>query len=201
MGVGLGDEYLHLLYQEYRNDVSGIERVGLMYTHGPHTVPSWSFQYSVGDDASSPVLDVMVEKGEDRLVGAWIEGQGKVSNVVVSNTNAVWSGETQRSLAPGATDVALAQRDEGLYLYHDEINLNGPVYRLGMVTDENGEAILLRLRDPPGVMEQTMVSSSMTPLPNRKPWSSMLEMPLIASPLSSVTKPSRYTGPLRLISS
>ncbi|GIR75962.1 MAG: hypothetical protein CM15mP78_06610 [Candidatus Poseidoniales archaeon] len=138
LGVGLGDEYLHLLYQEYRDDVSGIERVGLMYTHGPHTVPSWSFQYSVGDDASSPVLDVMVEKGEDRLVGAWIEGQGKVSNVVVSNTNAVWSGETQRSLAPGATEVALAQRDEGLYLYHDEINLNGPVYRLGLVSTKTG---------------------------------------------------------------
>ena len=96
LGVGLGDEYLHLLYQEYRDDVSGIERVGLMYTHGPHTVPSWSFQYSVGDDASSPVLDVMVEKGEDRLVGAWIEGQGKVSNVVVSNTCLLYTSPSPR---------------------------------------------------------------------------------------------------------
>ena len=170
LGVGLGDEYLHLLYQEYRDDVSGIERVGLMYTHGPHTVPSWSFQYSVGDDASSPVLDVMVEKGEDRLVGAWIEGQGKVSNVVVSNTNAVWSGETQRSLAPGATEVALTQRDEGLFLYHDEINLNGPVYRLGLVTDENGEAIngLSNMLDQGflfgiGVMEDDTIVCSITP--------------------------------------
>ncbi|MGB0313692.1 MAG: hypothetical protein ACPGDD_07375, partial [Poseidonia sp.] len=89
LGVGLGDEYLHLLYQEYRDDVTGIERVGLMYTHGSHTVPSWSFQYSVGDEASSPVLEVMADDGEDRVMGAWIEGQGKVSNVVVSNTNSV----------------------------------------------------------------------------------------------------------------
>jgi hypothetical protein len=34
LGVGLGEEYLHLLYQEYREDVSGVKRVGLMYTHG-----------------------------------------------------------------------------------------------------------------------------------------------------------------------
>ena len=170
LGVGLGDEYLHLLYQEYRDDVSGIERVGLMYTHGPHTVPSWSFQYSVGDEASSPVLEVMVENEEDRVIGAWIEGQGKVSNVVVSNTNSVWSGNTQRSLAPGVTDVALAQRSEGLYLYHDEINLNGPVHRLGLITNAEGEPIsgLSNMIDQGflfgiGVMEDDTILCSITP--------------------------------------
>ena len=170
LGVGLGDEYLHLLYQEYRDDVSGIERVGLMYTHGPHTVPSWSFQYSVGDEASTPVLEVMVEDEEDRVIGAWIEGQGKVSNVVVSNTNSVWSGNQQRSLAPGATDVALAQRSEGLYLYHDEINLNGPVYRLGLITNADGEPIngLSNMLDQGflfgiGVMEDDTIICSITP--------------------------------------
>ena len=170
LGVGLGDEYLHLLYQEYRDDVSGIERVGLMYTHGPHTVPSWSFQYSVGDEASSPVLEVMVENEEDRVIGAWIEGQGKVSNVVVSNTNSVWSGNQQRSLAPGVTDVALAQRSEGLYLYHDEINLNGPVHRLGLITNAEGEPIngLSNMIDQGflfgiGVMEDDTILCSITP--------------------------------------
>ena len=170
LGVGLGDEYLHLLYQEYRDDVSGIERVGLMYTHGPHTVPSWSFQYSVGDEASSPVLEVMVENGEDRVIGAWIEGQGKVSNVVVSNTNSVWSGNQQQSLAPGATHVSLAQRSEGLYLYHDEINLNGPVHRLGLITNAEGEPIngLSNMIDQGflfgiGVMEDDTILCSITP--------------------------------------
>ena len=139
LGVGLGDEYLHLLYQEYRNDVSGIERVGLMYTHGAHTVPSWSFQYSVGDDARAPHLEVLVADGEDRLLGTWIEGQGKVSNIVVSNTNAVWSGlENQRVLAPGATEIALLLHSDGMYLYHDEINVNGPVHRMGLVADSTG---------------------------------------------------------------
>ena len=170
LGVGLGDEYLHLLYQEYRDDVSGVERVGLMYTHGSHTVPSWSFQYSIGDEASSPVVEVMVEDGEDRVIGAWIEGQGKVSNVVVSNTNSVWSGDQQQTLAPGVTKVALAQRSEGLYLYHDEINLNGPVYRLGLITNEDGEPIngLSNMLDQGflfgiGIMEDDTIVCSITP--------------------------------------
>ena len=139
LGVGLGEEYLHVLYQEYRDDVSGIERVGLMYTHGAYTVPSWSFQYSVGDDARAPHLEVLVADGEDRLLGTWIEGQGKVSNIVVSNTNAVWSGsENQRVLAPGATEVALLLHNDGMYLFHDEINVNGPVHRMGLVADSTG---------------------------------------------------------------
>ena len=170
LGVGLGDEYLHLLYQEYRDDVSGLERVGLMYTHGAHTVPSWSFQYSVGDEASMPVLDVLVENGEDRVIGAWVEGQGKVSNVVVSNTNSVWSGDEQRTLAPGATEVVLASRSEGIYLYHDEINLNGPVYRMGLIADEDGVSIdgLSNMLDQGflfgiGVMEDDTIVCSITP--------------------------------------
>ena len=170
LGVGLGDEYLHLLYQEYRDDVSGLERVGLMYTHGAHTVPSWSFQYSVGDEASMPVLDVLVENGEDRVIGAWVEGQGKVSNVVVSNTNSVWSGDEQRTLAPGATEVVLASRSEGIYLYHDEINLNGPVYRMGLIADEDGMSIdgLSNMLDQGflfgiGVMEDDTIVCSITP--------------------------------------
>ena len=170
LGVGLGDEYLHLLYQEYRDDVTGIERVGLMYTHGSHTVPSWSFQYSVGDEASSPVLEVMADDGEDRVMGAWIEGQGKVSNVVVSNTNSVWSGNQQRSLAPGATHVDLAKRNEGIYLYHDEINLNGPVHRVGLITNAEGEPIngLSNMLDQGflfgiGLMEDDTILCSITP--------------------------------------
>ena len=110
-----------------------------MYTHGSYTSSSWSFQYSVGDDASHPVMEVLVDDGEDRLISSWIEGQGKTSNVVVANTNALWSGsEPQRLLAPGATGIHFDLRKEGVYLFHDEINLNGPVHRLGLVADDEG---------------------------------------------------------------
>ena len=171
LAVGLGEEYLHLLYQEYRDDVSGVERVGLMYTHGSYTTPSWSFQYSVGDDAKHPTMEVLVEDKEDRIVAAWVEGQGKVSNVVLANTNSLWAGdETQRILAPGASTLGLAIRDEGIYLYHDEINIYGPVHRMGLVTDENGAPLqgMSNMLDDGylfgiGVMEDDTIICSITP--------------------------------------
>ena len=171
LGVGLGEEYLHLVYQEYRDDVSGIERVGLMYTHGAYTIPSWSFQYSVGDDAKHPTMEVLVEDGEDRLIAAWVEGQGKVSNVVVANTNSLWSGDNvQRVLAPGVSTLGIAQRDEGVYLYHDEINIYGPVHRMGLVADQSGEARpgMSNMLDDGylfgiGVMEDDTIVCSITP--------------------------------------
>ena len=171
LAVGLGEEYLHILYQEYRDDVSGIERVGLMYTHGSYTTSSWSFQYSVGDNAKHPTMDVLVEDDEDRIIAAWVEGQGKVANVVLANTNALWAGENiQRVLAPGVSTLGFALRDEGVYLYHDEINIYGPVHRMGLVTDADGEAIkgMSNMLDDGflfgiGVMEDDTIVCSITP--------------------------------------
>tara|TARA_B100000683_G_scaffold267038_1_gene300154 strand:+ start:354 stop:5243 length:4890 start_codon:yes stop_codon:yes gene_type:complete len=171
LAVGLGEEYLHILYQEYRDDVSGIERVGLMYTHGSYTTSSWSFQYSVGDNAKHPTMDVLVEDDEDRIIAAWVEGQGKVSNIVVSNTNALWAGENiQRVLAPGVSTLGFAIRNEGVYLYHDEINIYGPVHRMGLVTDADGVAIkgMSNMLDEGylfgiGVMEDDTIVCSITP--------------------------------------
>ncbi|MDP6199406.1 MAG: hypothetical protein QF531_01425, partial [Candidatus Poseidonia sp.] len=41
----------------------------------------------------------------------------------------------------GVSNLAFAQRDEGFYLFHDEINIYGPVSRMGFVTDQNGQAL------------------------------------------------------------
>ena len=142
VAVGLGDEYLHVMYQEYRDDVTGIERVGLMYTHGPLAIPSWDFQYSIGDDATHPHIEVIVNDNEDRLVMAWIEGQGKVADIVTATSNAVWSDETvQRANAPGVSHLSFVTRDEGIFLYHDEINVYGPVSRMGLVASADGEPV------------------------------------------------------------
>ncbi|RJU92043.1 MAG: hypothetical protein DWC03_07500 [Candidatus Poseidoniales archaeon] len=171
LGVGLGEEYLHLLYQEYRDDVSGVERVGLMYTHGSYTTPSWSFQYSVGDNAKHPAMEVLVEDEEDRLIAAWVEGQGKVANVVLANTDSLWAGDDiQRILTPGVSTLGFAQRDDGMYLYHDEINIYGPVHRMGLVTDEMGAPLqgMSNMLDDGylfgiGVMEDDTIICSITP--------------------------------------
>ena len=34
LAIAPGEENMHVLYQELRDDVTGIERVGLMYAHG-----------------------------------------------------------------------------------------------------------------------------------------------------------------------
>ncbi len=142
LGVGLGDEHLHLIYQEYRDDVTGIERAGLMYTHGSLTSSAWSFQYSIGDNAMHPQLEVLVEDDEDRLVATWVEGQGRFANVVTVTSNAVWSNDVyHRANAPGVTHVSLVHRNEGVYVFHDEINVYGPVTRMGLVADETGEPV------------------------------------------------------------
>ena len=142
LGVAMGEEYLHIVYQEYREDVTGIERVGLMYTHGPFSSSSWSFQYSIGDEAMHPHIDVIVEDEEDRLVLAWVEGQGKTANVVTVTTNAVWSNEVvHRTNAPGVSNLGLASRDEGVYLFYDEINVYGPVSRMGLIASSEGDSV------------------------------------------------------------
>jgi subtilisin family serine protease len=139
LGVGLGEEYLHLVYQAYRDDVTGVERTGLMYTHGPFDAASWSFQYSIGDDATHPQLDVVVDEEEDRLVVAWVEGQGKTADIVTVSSNAVWANEMRhRTNAPGVSHLSFTHRDEGIYLFHDEINMYGPVSRMGLVANSEG---------------------------------------------------------------
>ena len=142
LGVALGAEYLHILYHEYREDVSGIKRAGLMYTHGEFTESSWTFQSSVGDEAGQAKLEVIVVKGEDRLVGAWIEGNGRDTTLVSAVTDSAWSNNMpNRLLAPGASGVHLEVRSEGVYLFHDEINHYGPVIRWGLVADEDGTGV------------------------------------------------------------
>ena len=142
LAIALGEEYLHILYQEYRSDVTGVERVGLMYTHGPIGESSWSFQSSIGDDASSPVIDLMVKNEEDHLFGAWIESNGKSALVRSANTNSVWSVQEANSLAaPGVERLDVVTMSDGMFLFHDEMTALGPVTRMGMVMDADGESI------------------------------------------------------------
>lgn len=142
LAIGLGEEYLHVMYQEYRDDVTGIERVGLMYTHGSPTESSWGFQSSIGDEATSPVLEVLVVEGEDRLIAAWGEGRGKTAELVTAVTDSIWSlSEPNRLLSPGIQGVELSVREEGVYVYHDEINVFGPITRMGLVSDTEGQPV------------------------------------------------------------
>ena len=95
-----------------------------MYTHGSYTTSSWSFQYSVGDNAKHPTMDVLVEDDEDRIIAAWVEGQGKMSNIVVSSTNALYGRRassassplvSQHSALPFATKVSTSTMMKSIF--------------------------------------------------------------------------------------
>ena len=105
LAIGLGEENLHILYQEIRDDVTGLDRVGMMYTHGNPDYAAWGFQSSVGDNARMAQMIVLTNESDDVLIASWIEGRGKdamIAHVVTDNS---WSHDAERIEAPGATHI------------------------------------------------------------------------------------------------
>ena len=123
LAIGMGEENMHILYQEIRDDVTGLDRVGLMYTHGDPTLASWGFQ---------------------SLVAAWIEGRGKSASVAHVVTDNSWSDDAYRINAPGVQNIELNPTSDGIQIYYDEINIYGPVTRYGLLSDSSkGQSIAL----------------------------------------------------------
>jgi len=137
LAIGLGEENLHILYQEERNDVTGIDRIGLMYTHGNPDYAAWGFQSSVGDHAQKAQLVVLTNGSKDVLVASWIEGRGKDAMVAHIVTDNVWSGEAEKIGAPGVTHIELNPTSDGVQIFYDEINVYGPVTRYGLLSDSS----------------------------------------------------------------
>ena len=138
--IALGEKYVHLLYEEYRDDVSGEERVGLIYAHGDAMQFSWDFQYSVGDNVSTPQMHVTVDDGEDIIFAAWRDGEGrnaKLAHIVVDSS---WSShQTQYTDAPGNSRILMAKNGEEIWLLYDEIGVRGPVIRYGLMSTNGSE--------------------------------------------------------------
>ena len=137
LAIGLGEENLHILYQEERNDVTGIDRIGLMYTHGNPDYAAWGFQSSIGDHAQKAQLVVLTNGSKDVLVASWIEGRGKDAMVAHIVTDNVWSGEAEKIGAPGVTHIELNPTSDGVQIFYDEINVFGPVTRYGLLSDSS----------------------------------------------------------------
>ncbi|MFL2961481.1 MAG: CARDB domain-containing protein, partial [Candidatus Poseidoniaceae archaeon] len=134
IAVAIGQEDIHILYQSMRDDVTGIERVGLFYAHGVISQTPFNFQAPAGDDASIPEMLVVEDGDDDLLVAAWIEGNGRSSEIVSVVQNTIWSiDEVQNISSPGATNIVMIRTsDEEIKFYHDEIGVYGPVTRYGM---------------------------------------------------------------------
>ena len=54
--------------------MTGVERLGLLYSHGEQGQEGWNFIAAVGDEASDHHL--AVDKS-GQLIAAWIEGRAK----------------------------------------------------------------------------------------------------------------------------
>lgn len=134
------DGVLHVLYQEVRDDVSGIDRTGLMYSRGELTSGSWSYQSSIGDYARSAQLGAVTNGDNTQFFGAWIEGAGRDSEIVVLATQGDWDEEVERISAPGATKLVFNQREGMIEVLYDEITVLGEVARYGILTTSTNQA-------------------------------------------------------------
>ena len=134
LAVAIGRDTIHLLYQAMRDDVTGIERVGLFYAHGVISQTPFNFQAPAGDDASMPELLVMEHKNKDVLVSAWIEGSGRSAEIITVVQDSIWSVDDYvNTSAPGATKIIMMKiSNKEIKLFHDEIGVLGPVSRYGM---------------------------------------------------------------------
>jgi hypothetical protein len=138
------DGTLHILYQETRDDVSGIERSGLMYSRGDLDESQWSYQTSIGDEAQSAQLGVLTSNGNDYFFAAWVEGTGVDANIAVLVTEGDWSESVQRTEAPGASTLLFNQRDDFIEVLYNEITVRGEVARYGLLKVD-GETTIVGL--------------------------------------------------------
>ena len=87
LSVEFGHEQAHILYQTVRNDTTGVDRLGVWYSHGEIGQETWAYRKAVGDEAALPVLTVIEDDGEDTLVSLWREGDPQDSELVVFVTD------------------------------------------------------------------------------------------------------------------
>ncbi|MCH1443245.1 MAG: S8 family serine peptidase, partial [Candidatus Poseidoniaceae archaeon] len=160
------DGELHLLYQEMRDDVSGEDRVGLMYARGMVGETDWSYQLSVGDYASSPQLGVLNVDGDDMIFAAWVEGEGRTAQISHTATKGNWVEEIHMVPAPGSTRIEFSQHSDSIDVIYDEITVYGNSIRYGLLTDDgtnpifalgnvianNGELIGYSANDKDGIL-------------------------------------------------
>jgi hypothetical protein len=136
LAIALGEDELHIIYQEIRDDITGSDRVGLFYTHGDSDTSSWDFQTSIGDDASIASIFLEQDGDEEVIYAAWKEGQGKDTKMTYIVTDRVWSNDASHVAAPGMSNLHLNPTERGVQLVFDEINIYGPVTRYGLLSQD-----------------------------------------------------------------
>jgi len=136
--VAIGEQDVHLLYEEYRDDVTGEQRIGLIYAHGDAKQPNWDFQYSVGDNVSSPDMKVFAEDGKDIIFAAWRDGEGRNGKLAHVISDSSWSSQQVQFIdAPGNSKILMVENGDDIRILYDEIGIRGPVIRYGIMSVNN----------------------------------------------------------------
>jgi len=140
--VELGSDDVHLMYQEIRDDSTGVERLGLFYAHGGITESNWA--YSVATNTSSTIASslgrmvVLRGGGSDVIVSAWREGDGADATLVTYITPPAWlQGVEQRTPARGLSSMTLAETERGVQILYDAVSPTGPKVHYGLLSDES----------------------------------------------------------------
>ena len=140
LSVELGYEQAHILYQEIRNDSTGKDRLGVWYAHGGIGQETWSYRKAVGDETALPVMKVIVDGKEERILSIWREGSPQDSELVAFVTDSAFTvedGMEARIPARGLSSIEIAESERGIQVLFDMVGPNGPQIEYGVVDIEN----------------------------------------------------------------
>ena len=141
LATSLDGETLHILYQEERDDVTGVARSGLMYTRGDLLTTSWSYQSSIGDRASSAQIAIVGDGDEQTIFASWIEGSSENAEIVSIATQGDWDEDLERTDAPGASVLLYNSRGDMIEVIYNEITVRGEVVRYGLLKVDNDQPV------------------------------------------------------------
>ena len=140
LSVEFGHDQAHILYQTVRNDTTGEDRLGVWYSHGEIDQETWSYRKAVGDESSLPMMTVIIEDEEDRIVSLWREGDPQNSELVLYVTDSAFRSEEgmeTRVPARGLASIDIVESDRGIQVFFDRVGPNGPQVEFGLIDLEN----------------------------------------------------------------
>ena len=135
------DEEIHLLYQENRDDTTGIERLGLWYAHGELDEGNWAFKKAVGDQVALAEMSVMVEKEDEKIVSCWREGsldESEIVCIIADSSFRAIDGQMESFPARGLRNINFVESERGIQVYYDGVGPTGPQLQYGLINFEEG---------------------------------------------------------------
>ncbi|CAI8398540.1 MAG: Serine protease AprX [Marine Group II euryarchaeote MED-G33] len=139
--VEIGEDDIHLLHQNLRDDSTGEERLGMFYAHGNINEQNWAFSIAAGDDATSgKMLLVENSDGSETIFTAWREGTEANAELVTRISPPSWlQGIESRTPARGLSNIALIETDRGIQILYDAISPTGPKLHYGLLSNDDGD--------------------------------------------------------------